>query len=142
MKATLFTDGGARGNPGPAAYGYVLEAEDGTVLASHAEHIGTATNNVAEYSGLVAGLRKAVELHVPQVEVVSDSELMVKQMRGEYRVKNAALRELSVEAGRLARALGNVEYRHVRREDNEEADRLVNEALDATTGVDSTEPRS
>jgi len=142
VKATLFTDGGARGNPGPAAYGYVLEAEDGTVLASHAEHIGTATNNVAEYSGLVAGLRKAVELHVPQVEVVSDSELMVKQMRGEYRVKNAALRELSVEAGRLARALGNVEYRHVRREDNEEADRLVNEALDATTGVDSTEPRS
>jgi ribonuclease HI len=131
VKARLFTDGGARGNPGPAAYGYVLEAEDGTVLASYGEHIGTATNNVAEYSGLVAGLRKALELHVPEVEVVSDSELMVKQMRGEYRVKNEALRELFAEADRLARAVGNVEYRHVKRAHNEEADRLVNEALDA-----------
>ena len=131
MKARLHTDGGARGNPGPAAYGYVLEADDGTVLAAHGEHIGTATNNVAEYSGLVAGLRKALELHVPEVEVVSDSELMVKQMRGEYRVKNEALRELSVEASRLAHQLGNVEYRHVKRAHNEEADRLVNEALDA-----------
>jgi ribonuclease HI len=131
VKARLFTDGGARGNPGPAAYGYVLEAEDGTVLASHGEHIGTATNNVAEYSGLVAGLRKALELHVPDVEVVSDSELMVKQMRGEYRVKNDALRELFTEADRLARAVGNVEYRHVKRAHNEEADRLVNDALDA-----------
>ena len=89
VKARLYTDGGARGNPGPAAYGYVLEAEDGTVLAAHGETIGVATNNVAEYSGLIAGLAKAVELAVPEVEVVSDSELMVKQMRGEYRVKNA-----------------------------------------------------
>jgi probable phosphoglycerate mutase len=109
----------------------VLEADDGTVLASHGEHIGTATNNVAEYSALLAGLRKAIELHVPEVEVVSDSELLVKQMTGEYRVKNAALRELFVEASRLARALGKVEYRHVKRAHNEEADRLVNEALDA-----------
>ncbi len=132
MKARLFTDGGARGNPGPAAYGYVLEAEDGTVLASHGEHIGSATNNVAEYSGLVAGLRKALELQVPEVEVVSDSELMVKQMRGEYRVKNEALRALFAEADRLARAVGSVQYRHVKRAHNEEADRLVNEALDAT----------
>ena len=92
MKARLFTDGGARGNPGPAAYGFVLEAEDGTVLAAEGRAIGVATNNVAEYSGLVAGLRKALELHVPDVEVVSDSELLVKQMRGEYRVKNEALR--------------------------------------------------
>ena len=131
MKARLYTDGGARGNPGPAAYGYVLEAEDGTVLAAHGEHIGSATNNVAEYSGLVAGLRKAIELHVPEVEVVSDSELMVKQMRGEYRVKNEALRELFAEADRLARRVGIVEYRHVKRAHNEEADRLVNAALDA-----------
>jgi ribonuclease HI len=109
----------------------VLEASDGTVLASHGEYIGTATNNVAEYSALLAGLRKAIELQVPDVEVVSDSELLVKQMRGEYRVKNEALRELSVEAGRLARTLGKVEYRHVKRAHNEEADRLVNEALDA-----------
>ncbi len=131
MRARLFTDGGARGNPGPAAYGYVLEAEDGTVLAAEGHAIGSATNNVAEYSGLIAGLRKAAELHVPDVEVVSDSELMVKQMRGEYRVKNAALRALSVEAASLAREFANVEYRHVKRAHNELADRLVNEALDA-----------
>jgi len=132
VKARLYTDGGARGNPGPAAFAYVLEAEDGTVLAAHGERIGIATNNVAEYSGLVAGLRRAVELHVPQVEVVSDSELLVKQMRGEYRVKNEALRRLSLEAAQLARELAKVEYRHVRRERNELADRLVNEALDAS----------
>jgi ribonuclease HI len=130
VKARLFTDGGARGNPGPAAYGYVLEAEDGTVLAAHGEAIGVATNNVAEYRALVAGLAKAVELAVPEVEVVSDSELLVKQMRGEYKVKNEALRALSLEAARLARQLESVEYRHVMREHNELADRLVNEALD------------
>ena len=106
MKARLYTDGGARGNPGPAAYGYVLEAEDGTVLAAEGEAIGVATNNVAEYRGLVAGLAKAVELALDEVEVVSDSELLVKQMRGEYRVKNEALRALSLEAARLARQLG------------------------------------
>ena len=131
MKARLFTDGGARGNPGPAAYGFVLESEDGTVLAAEGEAIGTATNNVAEYSGLIAGLQKAVELQVRQVEVVSDSELMVKQMRGEYRVKNEALRELYDEATALARRLENVEYRHVKRAHNELADKLVNDALDA-----------
>jgi ribonuclease HI len=131
LKARLFTDGGARGNPGPAAYGFVLEADDGTVLAAEGRAIGVATNNVAEYSGLVAGLRKALELHVPDVEVVSDSELLVKQMRGEYRVKNEALRALFVEASSLARGLQSVEYRHVKRAHNELADRLVNEALDA-----------
>jgi len=131
VKARLFTDGGARGNPGPAAYGYVLEADDGTVLAAHGERIGVATNNVAEYRALVAGLEKALELAVPEVEVVSDSELLVKQMRGEYRVKNAALQELSIQAARIAREIGNVSYTAVRREHNELADRLVNEALDA-----------
>ena len=132
MRARLFTDGGARGNPGPAAYGFVLETEDGTVLAAEGRAIGVATNNVAEYSGLVAGLRKALELHVPEIEVVSDSELLVKQMRGEYRVKNDALRALFVEASGLARNLQSVEYRHVKRAHNELADRLVNDALDAT----------
>ena len=131
MKARLSTDGGARGNPGPAAYGYVLEAEDGTVLAAHGERIGVATNNVAEYRALIAGLEKAVELAVGELEVVSDSELLVKQMTGEYRVKNETLRELSLEASRLARRLGKVTYKAVRREHNELADRLVNEALDA-----------
>lgn len=133
MKARLFTDGGARGNPGPAAFAYVLEREDGTVLDARGEAIGVATNNVAEYRALVAGLAKAVELGVGELEVMSDSELLVKQMTGEYRVKNAKLIPLSLEAVRLARQVGQVRYRAVRREHNELADRLVNEALDAPT---------
>jgi probable phosphoglycerate mutase len=132
VKATLWTDGGARGNPGPAAYGYVLEAEDGTVLASHGEAIGTATNNVAEYRALIAGLEKAVELVVDELEVVSDSELLVKQMRREYKVKNENLRGLFEQASVLADRLRSVRYTAVRREHNELADRLVNEALDAS----------
>jgi ribonuclease HI len=124
VSARLYTDGGARGNPGPAAFGYVVEAADGTAF-------GVATNNVAEYRALIAGLRRALELSLDRLEVVSDSELLVKQMRGEYKVKNEALRALSLEAAQLARQLGGVEYRHVRREQNELADRLVNEALDA-----------
>jgi probable phosphoglycerate mutase len=131
VKARLSTDGGARGNPGPAAYGYVLETEDGTVLAAHGEAIGVATNNVAEYSALVEGLRKAVEVGVGELEVVSDSELLVHQMRGEWKIKNEALRMLWEEAQDLAGGIGKVRYTAVRREHNELADRLVNEALDA-----------
>jgi ribonuclease HI len=131
VKATLYTDGGARGNPGPAAAAYVLETDDGTVLEARGEVIGVATNNVAEYRALLAGLAKALERGVDEVEVVSDSELLVKQMNGEYRVKHAALIELSLEAARLARQIGKVRYRSVRRTENELADRLVNEALDA-----------
>jgi ribonuclease HI len=130
VKARLFTDGGSRGNPGPAAYGFVLEAEDGTVLDALGQAIGVATNNVAEYRALVAGLERARDLGVDSLEVVSDSELLVKQMRGEYKVKNAALRELSIEAARLARELGRVTYTSVRREHNKLADSLVNDALD------------
>ena len=133
MKAKLFTDGGSRGNPGPAAYGYVLEAEDGHVLAAYGEAIGRATNNVAEYSGLVAGLEKAAELGVRELDVVSDSELLVKQMQGEYRVKNEALKELWEEATDLERRFSRVRYTAVRRAHNELADSLVNEALDAET---------
>jgi ribonuclease HI len=131
VKARLFTDGGARGNPGPAAAAYVIETEDGTVLAAHGEAIGVQTNNVAEYRALVAGLEKARELGLTELEVVSDSELLVKQMRGEYKVKNEALRELSLRAASAARDVGDVRYTAVRREHNELADRLVNEALDA-----------
>jgi ribonuclease HI len=132
VKAKLSTDGGARGNPGPAAYGYVLEDENGTMLDARGETIGVATNNVAEYRALIAGLEKAVELGVDELEVVSDSELLVKQMQGEYRVKNEALRELNDEANSLERKLDRVRYKAVRREHNELADKLVNEALDAT----------
>jgi len=131
MKARLWTDGGARGNPGPAAFAYVLEADDGTVLDARGEAIGVATNNVAEYSALVAGLARAVEAGVRELEVRSDSELMVKQMRGEYRVKNRDLQSLFLDASRAAREIEHVTYMHVRREHNELADRLVNEALDA-----------
>ena len=111
MRAKLSTDGGSRGNPGPAAYAYVLEADDGTVLAAHGEAIGVATNNVAEYSALIAGLEKAVEVGVSELEVISDSELMVKQMRGEYKVKNEALRELSLR-GVAARARARIGQLH------------------------------
>ena len=133
MKARLSTDGGARGNPGPAAYGYVLETEDGQVLAAHGEAIGRATNNVAEYSGLVAGLEKAAKLGVRELEVVSDSELLVKQMQGEYRVKNETLRDLWEQANDLEQRFAKVRYRAVKRAHNELADSLVNEALDAQT---------
>jgi ribonuclease HI len=133
VKARLYTDGGARGNPGPAAAAFVLEAEDGTVLDARGTAIGVATNNVAEYRALVDGLRRAVEVGVGELEVVSDSELMVRQMRGEYRVKNEALRALFLEATVLAQEVGNVRYTAVRREANELADRLVNEALDSAS---------
>ena len=131
MKARLSTDGGARGNPGPAAFGYVLEAADGTVLDARGEAIGVATNNVAEYRALLAGLAAAIERGVEEVEVVSDSELVVKQMRGEYKVKNETLRDLVDDAHALESRFRRVTYTAVRREHNELADRLVNEALDS-----------
>ena len=131
MRARLSTDGGARGNPGPAAYGYVLEGGDGTVLDARGEAIGVATNNVAEYRALLAGLASALERGVDELDVVSDSELLVKQMRGEYKVKNETLRELVDEARALERRFDAVRYTAVRREHNELADRLVNEALDS-----------
>jgi ribonuclease HI len=133
VKATLWTDGGSRGNPGPAAFAYVLESDDGTVLDARGEAIGVATNNVAEYRALVAGLERAAQAGVSELEVVSDSELLVRQMQGAYRVKNRALQELFLAASELAREIGNVTYRAVRREHNELADRLVNDALDAAS---------
>jgi ribonuclease HI len=131
MKGRLSTDGGARGNPGPAAYGYVLESEDGHVLDARGEAIGVATNNVAEYRGLIAGLEKALELGVTELEVVSDSELVVKQMQGDYKVKNETLRGLHDHATDLADQLKKVRYTAVRRAHNELADSLVNDALDS-----------
>jgi ribonuclease HI len=131
VKAKLWTDGGARGNPGPAAFAYVLVRDDGEQLDARGEYIGHATNNVAEYSALIGGLEAAVELGVGELEVISDSELMVKQMRGEYKVKNEALKDLNEHAARLARKLDRVRYTAVRREHNKLADQLVNDALDA-----------
>ena len=131
MKARLSTDGGSRGNPGPAAYGYVLESEDGHVLDARGEAIGTATNNVAEYRGLIAGLESAIQRGIDELEVVSDSELLVRQMQGEYKVKNETLKTLQREAAELAARLKRVTYTAVRRAHNELADRLVNDALDS-----------
>ena len=127
---TAYIDGGARGNPGPAGYGVHIELTDGSVVELHGG-IGIATNNVAEYNGLLAALRWAVDHGHENVRIRADSELLVKQMRGEYKVKNAALRELSLRAKAFERQLRSVRYTAVRREHNELADRLVNEALDA-----------
>jgi probable phosphoglycerate mutase len=131
VKARLSTDGGSRGNPGPAAYGYVLESEDGHVLDARGEAIGTATNNVAEYRGLIAGLESAIQRGIDELEIVSDSELLVRQMQGEYKVKNETLKTLQREAAELAARLKRVTYTAVRRAHNELADRLVNDALDS-----------
>jgi ribonuclease HI len=127
--ATLHIDGAARGNPGPAAYAIVL-SRPGLPAVEEAQTIGTATNNVAEYTALIEGLGMAAELGVNSLTVLSDSELLVKQMNGEYRVKNADLLELHREAGRLMRAFESVRISHIRREQNRRADELANSALD------------
>jgi ribonuclease HI len=125
-------DGGSRGNPGPAGYGVRIECADGTVIELKA-FLGTRTNNVAEYNGLLAALRWADNHGVTSLEIRSDSELLVKQMRGEYRVKNPGLLPLYEEARDLAQRIGRVTFEHVRRELNQDADRLANEAMDKGT---------
>ena len=127
--ATANVDGGSRGNPGPAGYGVRLTRDDGTTVDLKAS-IGIATNNIAEYNGLLAALRWAVDEGVRSLHVKADSELLVKQMRGEYRVKNPGLQPLYEEARRLADRVGRVTFEHVRREHNMDADRLANEAMD------------
>jgi ribonuclease HI len=127
--ATMHIDGAARGNPGPAAYAIVL-ARPGEPVVEEADCIGTATNNVAEYTALVEGLQLAKELGVTKLSVFSDSELMVKQMRGEYRVKNPDLLELYTQAKRLAAGFEKLTLTHVRREQNSRADAIGNDALD------------
>ena len=122
-------DGGSRGNPGPAGYGVRIEQEDGSVVELK-ESIGIATNNVAEYSGLIAALAWAVAHRVSRLHVRADSDLLVKQMRGEYRVKSPGLQPLFEQARALVRQIGEVKFEHVRREFNTDADRLANEAMD------------
>jgi ribonuclease HI len=122
-------DGGSRGNPGPAGYGVRIEQADGTIVELK-EFLGAATNNVAEYNGLLAALRWASEHGISSLRIRSDSELLVKQMRGEYRVKNPGLQPLYEDARALVRRIGRVTFEHVRREFNKEADRLANEAMD------------
>jgi len=136
LSVTINIDGGARGNPGPAAAGVVIRSsDDGTVLHEAGIYLGRATNNVAEYSALVAALEAAARLGVGQAEVVSDSELLVRQMTGVYRVKNEGLRPLFEQAQTLAGKLSKFTIRHVRREQNKDADRLVNQALNTKANV-------
>jgi len=129
MKATIHVDGGSRGNPGPAAYAFVIRI-DGQPDVEGAATIGTATNNIAEYTALIRALEKSGELGLPHLEILSDSELMVKQMNGEYRVKNADLQDLYVEAQDLRRRFQTVTLAHIRREKNKRADELCNLVLD------------
>jgi ribonuclease HI len=135
VKVTIHIDGGSRGNPGPAAAGVVITDADGNALKEAGIYIGKATNNVAEYSGLVEGLKAAAVLGASEVDVFSDSELVIKQMLGEYRVKNPGLQPLFAEAKQFARSFETISFTHVRRENNVKADALVNMALDCQQNV-------
>jgi probable phosphoglycerate mutase len=127
---TAYIDGGARGNPGPAGYGVRIESADGTVIDELHGALGIATNNVAEYNGLLAALEWAVDHDARELRIRSDSELLVKQMLGQYKVKHPGLQPLAARARLLLMQLGRVSFEHVRREQNVEADRLSNVAMD------------
>jgi ribonuclease HI len=125
-----YVDGGARGNPGPAGFGVRLELPDGTLVAELSQPLGVATNNVAEYRGLIAALEYAAAQGCPTLHIRSDSELVVRQMRGEYRVKHPGLKPLYLQARSLISRVGTVVIEHVPRARNTEADRLANLAMD------------
>jgi probable phosphoglycerate mutase len=131
---TAHCDGGSRGNPGPSGYGAVIEDQKGRTLAELSEFLGIQTNNFAEYSGLLGVLRWAIEHNVKRLRVVSDSELMVKQMQGKYKVASPVLRPLFEEARKMARRIESFEMRHTLRGGNKTADRLANEAMDKGMG--------
>ena len=132
MKLTIRTDGGARGNPGPAGIGVVIEDENGKILEEHAKYLGETTNNQAEYRAVILGLECALELGATSVIVITDSELLVRQANGEYKVKNPQLAQRYLQFKNLETRLGgHVTYRHVRREQNKRADNLANEAMDS-----------
>jgi ribonuclease HI len=131
MEATLFADGGSRGNPGPAASGAVLIGQDGEILREVGEFLGTATNNVAEWTALEIGLQAALEHGIRRLAVRLDSELVVKQLSGEYRVKHPGLQPFYRRVGALIRKFEEVDVRHVPRKQNKLADALVNQVLDA-----------
>jgi len=131
VRVVVHVDGGARGNPGPAAAAAVISTPDGEVLDEAMEVLGVATNNVAEYRGLLLGLRRARDLGATEVDVVNDSELVAKQLTGAYKVKHAAMRPLYLEAMRALREFERWSVRSVPRAENAHADALVNQALDA-----------
>ncbi len=129
-KLIIYTDGGARGNPGPAGLGVIIYDEDKKVVAEISEYLGTATNNQAEYQAIIAGLKKAVELKADELEFYLDSELAVKQLNHEYKVKNKDLAPLFLQIYNLSLNFKKITYTHISRERNQEADRLANEAMD------------
>ena len=129
-RLTVYTDGAARGNPGPAGAGVFIVDESGETVDEATQYLGETTNNVAEYRALLLGLTRAGELGAREVEIRADSELVVRQMTGEYRVRNENLQPLHREARALAQSFERVKYVHVRREKNREADRLANRAID------------
>jgi ribonuclease HI len=135
---TAYIDGGSRGNPGLAGYGVQIVGDDGAVVAELHGTLAHATNNVAEYNGLLAALSWAVDHGHRTLHIRSDSELLVKQLRGEYRVKNPGLQPLYLDARALVGRIGRVTFEHVRREFNKEADRLANFAMDEVTAPDRT----
>jgi len=132
MKLRTYTDGGARGNPGPAAIGVLICSAEGEILEEHSETIGEATNNVAEYKALIAGMKKAKELSADELDCFMDSLLVVKQLKGEYRLKHINMQKLYDEVQKIRREFKNVSYTHVPREEENmrRADQLVNYALD------------
>jgi ribonuclease HI len=136
---TINFDGGSRGNPGPAGIGVVLSAEDGTPLVTLGKFIGVATNNVAEYTALILGLKQAAKLGATKIHVRGDSELVIKQMRGEYRVKNPALKALYEQAQSLVSDFQSVGFEHNLRHHNSLADRLANLAMDRKADVDDAD---
>ncbi|MDD3711726.1 MAG: ribonuclease HI family protein [Patescibacteria group bacterium] len=129
-KIIMFTDGGARGNPGPAGIGVVLYNKKKEKIAEVSKYLGIATNNQAEYRALIEGLKKAKELGAKELEVFLDSELVVKQLNREYKVKNKDLAPLFLEVYNLSLSFSKIVFKHVYREENKEADRLANEAMD------------
>ena len=129
-EAVLWTDGAARGNPGPAGIGAILKSETGEVLYTGSEYLGHTTNNVAEYKAVLLGLAGALAQGISRIEVRADSELLIKQLRGEYRVKSPGLKPLFEEARRLIARFTSVKLTHIRRELNGEADRLANQGID------------
>ncbi len=140
-RVTIHTDGASRGNPGDAGIGVVIESEDGTVLREISHYIGKATNNVAEYTALVAGLRTAAELGATEVNVCTDSELMAHQINGVYKVKSADLQPLFAEAVSLLRCFRRAQVAHVYREHNHRADELAGQAAKKKPGKHSVSPK-
>ena len=131
MKLIIYTDGGARGNPGPAAGGIVIKNEAGKTLAAYGEFLGHQTNNYAEYSAVISALKKAKELGGSEIELIADSKLVVEQLNGRWKVREPTLQKLFVQAWNAARQFKKTNIRHTRRENNKEADAEVNKILDS-----------